>query len=56
MNKRTLHMIGGYGILLIAFALLVGPTLILAQMRHPQFVALTVTDDAPVALSAPSVQ
>ena len=54
MNKRTLHIIRGYGLLLVAFMLLVGPTLILARIHQPQLVALKMIDEQPMLLSAPS--
>lgn len=52
MKKKTLHKIGGYGLLALAFALLVGPTLIIAGLRKPQMVALQAIEEQPVALSA----
>jgi len=47
-------MIRGYGLLFVAFSLLVGPTMMLAYMRKPQFVALRVIADQPMMLSAAS--
>lgn len=56
MNRKTQHMIRGYGLLFVAFSLLVGPTMMLAYMHKPQFVALKVINDQPIMLSATSVQ
>ncbi len=47
MKKITLHKIGGYGLLALAFALLVGPTLIIANLRKPQLVTLQITEQVP---------
>jgi hypothetical protein len=54
MNRKTLHIIRGYGLLFVAFTLLVGPTLILAKIRQPQLVALKMINEQPMLLSAPS--
>jgi hypothetical protein len=56
MSRKTQHMIRGYGLLFVAFSLLVGPTMTLVYMHKPQFVALKVMDDKPMMLSAASVQ
>lgn len=53
MKRKTFHKIGGYGLLLVAVALLVGPTLILVKLRQPQYATLRMVDDAPVLMSAP---
>jgi hypothetical protein len=55
MDRKTLHMIRGYGLLFVAFSLLVGPTMTLAYMHRPQFVSLKMGNDQPMMLSAASI-
>ena len=54
MKRKKVQKFGGYGLLILAFGLLIGPTLILAHLRKPQMVALRVIEDQPIALSAVS--
>ncbi len=52
MKRKKVQKFGGYGLLVLALALLIGPTLFLAHMHKPQMVALRVIEDQPIALSA----